>query len=907
MHWRTKCLLTVAMAISQLGGPANAAEQTVRVKELRCEYLVNPLGIDVTRPRLSWRIEAIDSAARDIGQSAFQVLVASSETILEADRGDVSDTGRVESNQSTQIVYQGKPLGSNALCFWKVRVWDQDGRASAWSVAAKWTMGLLAPEDWKARWIGATADEAAPARDPWFRKRFELSSRPLRALAYVTALGYYEFYVNGRRADDRVLAPCLTDLSQRACYATYDVSDLLRDGDNVTAIWAAPGWADHEPFHVKDRPLVIAQVEIQLADGSTLQVVTDETWKTHPSPLSPTMANWGKAGYGGERYDARLEIPGWNGIELDDATWASATVFAPPVKLSAEMVEPNRRIETLRPVEIKSIGPRVHRIDMGRDFAGWLEIRLKGKPGDTIMIEHSDRKEETKTFGQQSEYILGATGEGTFCHRFNYVAGRWVTITGLETAPHNEDVCGYLISTDCRRISRFECSNELLNRLYDTTLWTYRSLSLGGYLVDCPHRERFGYGDGASAMEAALKNVDVGAFSTKWLMDWRDLQRPDGESFYSAPTYGGAGGPAWCGICVTLPWQLYLHLGDRRILEVSYPSMQRWISFLDARAKNSLLQPWGGEWEFLGDWVPPGRKQDPGQRVDDHSTLFFNNCYYFGNVSTVSKVAQLIGEPEEAAAYRQKADAIAKAAHKEFYRPESHSYANGEQPYEALPLLVGLTPTPLRSGVMKRLEHEVLVNRKGHIDAGIFGTYFVLKSLTEQDRDDLIFEMVSKRSYPGWGYMLEQGATTFWEEWDGENSRIHSSFLSLGSWFIEGIVGIRLDPAQPGYKHFFIRPGIVGDLTWAKGEFESPNGCIASQWKKANDSVTLVVDVPVNTTATVILPTSDPRSVTESGRPLLQSPDVRHALGPDGMLLCEIGSGRYEFNSPSRPAQRPLP
>lgn len=894
-------LLLALLVVARFGYSVDAAEETVRVGELRCEYLVDPLGIDVVHPRLSWKIEAIDSTARDLGQSAFQVLVASSATILETDRGDVWDTGRLASDQSTHVVYAGKPLGSNALCFWKVRVWDQQGHGSAWSTPAKWSIGPLRPEDWKASWIGAPVDATAARLDPWFRKNFTLSARPVRAWAHVAALGYYEFYINGKKADDRVLAPCISDFSQRARYATYDISECLHEGDNVAAVWAAPGWADHEPFKVEHKPLVIAQIEVQLADGSALQVVTDESWKTHSSPLTPTIANWGKAGYGGERYDARLEVAGWNSTELHDTAWESTAVFTPPVKLSAEMVEPNRRLETLHPVEIQPIGPGVCRVDMGRSYAGWFEIRLKGKPGKTVTLEFSERPEETKTYGQVSEYVFGATGEGVFCHRFNYAAGRWITIKGLEATPRSEDIRGYLISTASPRASRFECSNPLVNRLYDTMIWTYRSLSLGGYLVDCPHRERFGYGDGASAMEAALKNFDVGAFATKWLMDWRDLQRPDGESFYSAPTYGGAGGPAWCGICVTLPWQLYLHLGDRRILEVSYPSMQRWISYLDARAKNDLLQPWGGPWEFLGDWVPPGRSQDPDKRVDNRSTLFFNNCYYMDNMATVSKAAEILGKTKEADLYRTKAAAIGKAAHEEFFQPEDHSYANGEQPYEALPLLVGLTPPPLRPGVMKRLEDEILVNKNGHIDAGIYGTYFLLKLLTEQNRNDLVFTMANQRTYPGWGHMLEQGATTFWEQWDGENSRVHSSFLSIGSWFIEGIAGIRLDPAQPGYKHFLVRPGIVGDLTWAKCEYESPYGRIVSEWKIANDCLTLIVEVPVNTTATVFVPTSDPAAVTENGQPASKRPGIHSVKAVAETLICEIGSGCYEFRTSDRP------
>jgi alpha-L-rhamnosidase len=563
------------------------------------------------------------------------------------------------------------------------------------------------------------------------------------------------------------------------------------------------------------------------------------------------------------------------------------------------MVEPNRRLETLEPVEIKPQGPNAFRVDMGRNYAGWFEIRMKGTPGKKITFQFAERPEQAETYGQRSEFILGSGGEGVFCHRFNYSAFRWVTIDGLETAPRKEDIRGYLITTDTARSSRFECSDAYLNRLYETTFWTFRSLSLGGYTVDCPHRERFGYGGDAHAtMETALMNFGMGAFYTKWLVDWRDLQRPDGDIPYTAPTYFGGGGPAWSGVCVTLPWQVYLHYGDRRILQESYPAMQRWIAFLQTKSKNHLLEKWGGIWDFLGDWVPPGKGQNPEERVDEHSTLFFNNCYYLDNMATVTKVAELLGKNQEADAYRQEAKEIALALQREFFKPDDHSYANGDQLYEAMPLLMGVTPEALQPDVMKRLEQEILVNKKGHIDTGTHGTYYLIKLLVERNRNDLIFQMANQRTYPGWGYMLDRGATTLWEQWDGQNSLLHSTFVSIGSWFLDGIAGIRLDPAQPGYKHFMIRPGIVGNLAWAKGEYDSPYGTIRSEWRLSDGRLILNIDVPPNTTATVVVPTDNPASVTESGQLASQAPSVHFVSTADRAAVYEVKSGHYRFSAP---------
>ncbi len=555
------------------------------------------------------------------------------------------------------------------------------------------------------------------------------------------------------------------------------MTDYLKSGRNAVVLWCASGWARYAEFKVKDKPLVLAQIDMQQPDDHTVQVVTDATWKSHASPMSP-IGDWKFDDYGGERYDARREVPGWCEAKLDDATWQPVRVFDPRLIVSAEMLEPNRRAETILPVEIQSRSPGVFHVDMGKSYAGWFEIRMRGRPGQKVTLAFAERPEQTTAYGQVSEYIFGDSGEGVFCQRFNYAAFRWVTITGLETPPRLKDIRGYLITTDCPRTSRFECSNPLLNRIYETTLWTFRSLSLGGYVVDCPHRERRGYGGDAHAtMETALTNFAMGAFYTKWLQDWRNVQQPNGNLPYTAPTYIGGGGPAWSGICVTLPWQVYLHYGDRRILEQSYPTMKRWIQFLRTKEKDNLLERWGGTWDFLGDWVPPGKGQDPGARVDARSTLLFNNCYYLDNLNTVAKVADLLDKRAEAEAYQSRAAAVAQAIHREFFHPDSDSYANGSQLYEAMPLLVGATPGELQFPVLQRLEKEI-GKKQGHIDTGIHGTYYLLKLLLAKNRNDLIYEMATQRTYPGWGYMLDHGATTLWEQWDGKKLAA-SQFLCL--------------------------------------------------------------------------------------------------------------------------------
>lgn len=425
------------------------------------------------------------------------------------------------------------------------------------------------------------------------------------------------------------------------------------------------------------------------------------------------------------------------------------------------------------------------------------------------------------------------------------------------------------------------------------TLWTFENLTVGGYVVDCPQRERMGYGGDAHATTTTgLSNYKLGAFYTKWSEDWRDVQGKTGDLPYTAPTYFGGGGPAWSGY--------YQRYGDKRILEQNLPTIERWLTFLETKAKGNLLRRWGGRWDFLGDWLWPGAPpvtvdagdgtslssrlykhqivaqrhlrrwaerleilddwfwQGPdGINGDTRETLFFNNCYWLYDLRTSAQIATVLGKSSQAAAWNQRADDVRRVVHARFFNAADNSYVNGSQAYLAIALLADVPPAELRPAVWKRLEDEILNVRKGHIHAGITGGAFLFKTLMEAHRDDLLFAMVGKDDYPSWGYMLKQGATTFWEDWEGspKRSRLHSSYLYVGAWFIQGILGIQPDPKAPGFKHFVIRPAPL-DLTWAKGHYDSLYGRIESNWRREAGRFTLEVTIPPNTTATVILPGS---------------------------------------------------
>ncbi len=935
-------LLTVGLIL--LAGPVHSADTagsspaaaSVDVADLRCEYLKDPLGIDVKEPRLSWRLTAKDSAARGLRQTAYRLLVSSSLQRLSKDQGDRWDSDEVASSESAHVVYAGKPLLSRGQCFWKVRVRDQAGVWSAWSEPASWSMGLLDPADWKAKWIGTDAvfvrgkgwpppDNTLP--DPWFRKQFTLDAAPVRAMLYVASIGYHEVYVNGRKVGDTVLAPCTTNHKKRARYCTYNIAKYLQPGKNAIGLWLGTSWSIFPPYKSDDRPaspLVLAQAEVELPGTDRLCITTDATWRTHASP-NTLLGVWDFMHYGGERYDANREVPNWCDADLDDAdcghhgTWSAAKVFAPRLTLSAEMVEPNRKQKAIRPVAIEARPGGEFRVDMGVNFTGFVEIDVQGKPGRQINFQFSELADQRMTHRLHSAYVLGPSGKGTFRNRFNYSVGRWITIKGLEAKPAPSDIRGWLVRTDYRRAADFECSNKLLNDLYGTTLWTFENLSLGGYVVDCPHRERMGYGGDAHATtETALNSYHLGAFYTKWAQDWRDVQgnaaawginvkagasgsggiADEGNLPYTAPTYWGGGGPAWSGYCTTLPWLMYRQYGDVRILEQSIPTVQRWLAFLESKSSGDMLVRWGGEWDFLGDWLWPGAK---GVNGDTPETLFFNNCYWIYNLQTAARIADVIGRHEAAAKYRQRAQAVRRAVHAKFFRPQDNSYVDGMQAYLSIALLVDLPPEDLRPAVWKRLEDEILVRRKGHIHAGITGGYFVIKNLVENGRDDLVLAMAGKDDFPGWGNMLRQGATTFWESWEGDNSLLHSSYLYLGLWFVEGLGGIRPDPEHGGFQSFVIRPGIPqarqAGLKWVRASYESLYGPITSGWTIQGKKLRMSVTVPPNSTAVLLLPAKDAATIRESGRAVSASPGVKASGLQDGRAVLRLESGTYDFQA----------
>ena len=760
------------------------SESTLHFEDLRCEYLRNPLAIDVSRPRLSWTLQSDQRGQR---QTAYRVIVASGAKLLSKDQGDLWDSGKVDSDQTTQLAYAGSPLASRMRCFWKVRVWDKDGKASAWSRPATWQMGLLRPQEWRAKWISfrdnpPTAKElSAGAASPWLRKTFDLKDKPERGTAYVNALGYYELYVNGQKVGDDVLSPAVCDYRSRSFYVTHDIAPLLRKGQNCVGLWLGRGWRVPSSPGVKTAgPAVRFQADI-FADGKNVEIISDETWKCAPRSYV-TLGPWKYDQFGGERYDARLDNPKWNRADCDDSRWADVEIASPSVAQAQSQLCPLNRIGKRIPaVACRDMGDGRFEVDFGTNLTGWLRMRMPPMPAGThVTLHYADRRyksaipkimpsgvtrhgsDETfestdgnvryQTFHQADEFISAGRPNEEFCSKFNYHGFRYAIIEGLSKKPDLSDIEALLIESDLDSVGSFSCSNELLNRIYRFNLWTIRCLDLGGYMVDCPHRERLGYGDGQVSAETCLMNFWMPNYYAKWLGDWRHGQdRQTGNLTHVAPLDNpdGGGGPGWGGSLAALAWRTYLHYGDRRILQECYDPTRRYVDYLESRSNDGILRAFGGKWDFIGDWVPPGRSKDTTNWPPARANELFNNCYRVYLWELLEKSATALGRKNEAERCRAKLAEIRPIVHREFYDPNHNIYVLDEQAYQCFPLLVGVVPPSEQNIIMQKLDNGILTRHGGHLDTGMLGTYFLIQYLTTIQRNDLLFTIVNQKTYPG--------------------------------------------------------------------------------------------------------------------------------------------------------------
>lgn len=889
-------VILLALILASCGSQENRKEIT----DLKCEYLANPLGIDVENPRLSWRME---SEERGAGQTAYRILAATNQDLLQNETPDLWDSDKIESSQSIQVEYKGKPLKSGMKVFWKVQVWDEKGEKQSWNQTAQWEMGLLNKEDWQSEWISAPqllSKEEWKLPSPLFRKEILIQKKIKKARVYISGLGYYELYINGKKVGDHLLSPNQTNYDRRdlqkwdeprvgnmtttVLYETYDITPNLQEGENALGVILGNGWyiqADRpkENWLLYDTPRLLAQFEIEYADGSKQIVTTDESWKTS---LSPILYN---GLHSGEIYDARMEQPGWNSSGFDDTNWKDASVVRPPTGiLKAQMSPPDRVTRTIKPVSVTETESGIYRFDLGQMISGWARLKLSGTKGTEVKLRFIE--ELGPTYAQTDTYILKGEGTEVWEPRFTWHAFRYVEVSGFPGKLTIDNLEGRVVNTDVKRAGNFECSDTLLNRI----LKNYQSTQLGnmhgGIPSDCPHRERRGYtGDGQISAIAAIYNFNMAPFYTKWLNDISDTQNhKTGYVPNTAPYQDGGGGTAWGAAYIIIPWYMYEYYSDVRILQQHYEGMKHWIEYMkNALDKNGILSNQG-----LGEWVPPEAVEIPPD--------FVNTCYYFYCCRLMEKVADVLQKENDREYYLQLATNARYVINSTWFNGENSNYSIGRQGANIFPLGFGITMENKTDAVFKNLTGNVIKN-KVHFDTGILATPLLLDVLTQQGRVDLAYTLMTQRDFPSFGYMIENGATTLWETWQGDASHSHPMFGSVCQWLYQSLGGISPDDEFPGFKHSIIKPYPVKSLQFVNATYPSLYGDVESKWKWENDDFILTVTVPPNTSATVYVPSKNQDNVTEGGKSAFHYPFIQFVKMEGQNAVFEVQSGKYKFVS----------
>ena len=866
--------------------PAYAQSGPMPPSGLLGEYLVNPLGIDVAQPRLSWVLEHTERAQK---QTAYEVLVATKLEVLERDRGDQWDSGKVASEESVQVVYNGKALESSHTYYWKVRYWDAQGNPSPYSKPATFEMGLLSREEWKGQWITGANQ---------LRTEFQLAEALANARVYICGLGYYELRINGAKVGHNVLDPAWTTYDKRVLYTTYDVTAQLHRGANALGVMLGNGWFSYG--RQQQPPVLLFQMDIELASGKRLSVVSGPSWKGKNGPITSDSV------WDGEVYDARLGTAGWDSPGFDDSGWKAAqSVDGPKGVLSAGMMPPIRVVDTLVPVGVTNPRPGVYVFDMGQNFAGWAQLRVRGPRGATVTLRfaeliHSNgmiNRENLRAAKARDVYTLRGEGLETYEPRFTYHGFRYVEVSGFPGTPGLDSIRGRVAHSAVKSIGSFAASNPLLNQIQRLIYWGQLS-NLYGVPTDCDQRnERMGWmGDAHVTAEEAMLNFDMAAFYSNFVRDIRDNQSPDGSVTDTVPHgYGaGAADPAWGTAYPLICWYMWEQYGDRRILEENYEGLKKWVEWMRSKATDNILT-----YSKYGDWVA----------VEPTPGSFVSALYYLYDVQIEAKIAGVLGKREDAQSYGQLAAQITEAINNKFWDASTGSYANGTQTANAMALFMGVVP-PNRRSVTGKLTNDIVYRHDTHVTTGFIGVKYLLPVLTQMGRSDLAYDLATQTTYPSWGYMIAQGATTLWELWQEKtgpsmNSHNHIMFGSVGAWFYQALGGINIEPDAPGYKRIGIQPQMVRDLASASASVETLRGTVSSSWTHSPGVVTLDIVVPVGSEADVVIPKDDEMTdvtlregnqvVWEKGHFVPGASGITSATTRGRDLMFKAGSGRYSF------------
>lgn len=848
------------------------AQQTI-VTNLRCQYQEFPLGVEDVSPHLSWQLI---SSSRNIMQSAFRILVADNNSLLQQNTGNVWDSKKVISSQSIQVMFKGKKLQSGKQYFWKVMVWDNKGIASKWSMPSTWQMGLLNAKDWKgAQWIayaklpdsllivpgihGNGDPKLGPGKDilPLLRKDFIITKTIKKATAFIAGLGHFDLSINGKKVGDHFLDAGWTQYSKNALYVTFDVTEELKKGKNTIGVMLGNGfyYTPRERYRkitiAYGYPKMICRVAVEYNDGSSENIISDDSWKADNGPITFSSI------YGGEDFNANLEQASWNLPSFDAQSWKKALIVDGPPVLSSQTDMPLKILDSFSVKKISQPKPGIWVYDFGQNASGIFRINVKGKKGDKITFKPAELITDDGVITQEAvgapvffNYTLKGGQSEIWQPQFTYYGFRYIQVEGAvpegEPNPQNLPVIIGLKSLHTRnaaaRVGSFSCSNNLFNRIDTLINWAIKS-NMASVFTDCPHREKLGWLEEDHLMGSSIKyNYDIASLCRKVVNDMMNAQTSTGLVPDIAPEFvhfegGFRDSPEWGSNSIILPWYVYQWYGDKQVLKEAYPMMQHYVDYLLKKSDNYILS-YG-----LGDWFDIGPKS-PGESQLTPKGVTATAIFYY-DLSILNKIAKMLGKQKDAQSYEATAAKVKAAFNNTFFNKETKQYATGSQTANAMAVYMDLVEPRYKNAVVENLVKDIR-EKNNSLTAGDIGYHYVLRVLEDNDRSDVIFDMNSRSDVPGYGFQLAHGATSLTESWQAYRFVSNNHFMlgHIMEWFYSGLCGISQAKDGVAYNKIVIKPQPVGDISFASGSFNSPYGMIGSKWHKTDSSFIMDIEIP---------------------------------------------------------------
>ena len=887
---------------------AQKAPVNFRVDNLTCEYKVNPIAVDAANPRMSWKLITQD---RDIQQTYYEIRVGSNAVSLTKGQNLIWTSGKVPSDQSVHVYYGGPLLTSRQKCYWQVRVWNNKNQVTPWSMVNFWKMGLLKPQDWTAKWIQDTyTSDTTGGPSPMFRKGFKLDHKIRAAHLYISAHGVFEAQINGKRVGNDYFAPGWTSYNKRIQYQVYDVTSMLKRGDNATGVTIGDGWYRGYTYNRKKdvygkKLALLYQLEVIYTTGKRVVISSDKSWRVAYGAIRSSSF------FDGEVYDARKEKTGWTNPLYKDLTWDTVktdeTIKDNLIATSGPTVKKHEKFLPLK-VFTTPEGDRV--VDFGQNLVGWVQFKLKAKAGDTIHLYHAevlDQKgnfytKNLRTAKQENTYVFKSDSAESFEPHFTFQGFRFLKVVGYKGALDSTNLAAYAVYSDMAQTGQFSTSNPLINQLQHNIQWGQK----GNFIdvpTDCPQRdERMGWtGDAQAFCRTATFNMDVAGFFTKWLKDLSADQHKDGAVPYVIPDVldsVSAGASGWSDVATIAPWNIYLAYGDRQVLQQQYESMKAWVGYIQAHSRNYL---WDTGNHF-GDWLfYAGTNYEDGAALTDKNLIA--QAFYAYSTQLLINAAKVLGRGNDVQKYTLLLYNIKKAFQSEYVTPNGRMISGTQTSY-VLALNFDMLPEKQRESAAKRLVHNI-EDYDEHITTGFLGTPYICHVLSRFGQTDIAYDLLMKESYPSWLYPVKHGATTIWERWDGikpdgsfedpeMNSFNHYAYGAIGDWMYRVIAGINPVESDPGFHEILIAPRPGGKLTSTQAELETMYGKVKSAWSIDNGIFTLDVIIPPNTTAQIILPSATDQ-ITENGLDINTIKEITNIQKTGNDTQLDVGSGTYHF------------